>query len=100
MSEKDQEKAIEALLKSLVGKDPLEEVKKNPLHVNTVASTLEQYLTPFICFGYDINGDAVVLSNAQSQRDIDGIMLSIGRYMAQQRMGQMNDDIGDMLDDE
>jgi hypothetical protein len=39
------------------------------------------------------------LSNAQTQRDIDGLMISIGRYMAQARMGQMNDDIGDMLDE-
>jgi hypothetical protein len=99
MGKKEEDKAIEELLRGLMGKDPFEEVKKNPLHVNTVASTLEQYLTPFICFGYDVNGDAVVLSNAQTQRDIDGLMISIGRYMAQARMGQMNDDIGDMLDE-
>ena len=98
-NKKESEKAIENLLKKIVEYgDYEEEIVKNPLHIQTVCSAIEQYLSPFIVFGYDVNGDAVVLSNAQSQKDIDGLMISIGRYMAQQRMGQMNDDIGDFMD--
>lgn len=98
-NKKESEKAIENLLKKIVEYgDYEEEVVKNPLHIQTVCSAIEQYLSPFIVFGYDVNGDAVVLSNAQTQKDIDGLMISIGRYMAQQRMGQMNDDIGDFME--
>ena len=95
------EKQIEEFLKQIVGSDigDIDKSAKNPLHVSTVASTIEQYLTPFIIFGYDVNGDAVVISNSQSQRDQDSLMISVGRYMSQQRMGEMNDDIGDMLDE-
>jgi len=97
--ENENEKAIENLLKKIVEYgDYEEEIVKNPLHIQTLASTIEQYLSPFIVFGYDVNGDAVVVSNAKTQRDIDSLMISIGRYMTQQRMGDMHDDIGDMLD--
>lgn len=98
-NKKESEKAIENLLKKIVEYgDYEEEIVKNPLHIQTVCSAIEQYLSPFIVFGYDVNGDAVVLSNAQTQKDIDGLMISIGRYMAQQRMGEMNDDIGDFIE--
>lgn len=98
-NKKESEKVIENLLKKIVEYgDYEEEIVKNPLHIQTVCSAIEQYLSPFIVFGYDVNGDAVVLSNAQTQKDIDGLMISIGRYMAQQRMGEMNDDIGDFMD--
>lgn len=99
MDEKKSEKEIEEILKKIIMNDDFDqEVSKNPLHVQTVCSAIEQYLSPFTLFGYDVNGDAVVLSNAQTQKDIDGLMISIGRYMAQQRMGEMNDDIGDFME--
>ena len=96
--EKNIEKEIEYLLGQLMDKEGYEEVSKNPLHINTLASTTEQYLSPFITFGYDINGDAVVVSNAKTQQDIDSLMVSMGRYMSQVRMGDMNGDIGDIGD--
>lgn len=94
----ESEKHIEELLRKLAGLDLPEETVKNPIHVETLVTTTEQYLTPFITFGYDVNGDAVVISNAKTQRDIDGLMVSMGRYMAQIKMGGMNGDIGDMMD--
>ena len=43
--EKDNEKAIENLLKQIVDYgDYEEEIVKNPLHIQTLASTIEQYL--------------------------------------------------------
>lgn len=98
--EKDNEKSIEDLLKKIVEYgDYEEEIVKNPLHIQTLASTIEQYLSPFIVFGYDVNGDAVVVSNGKTQKDVDSLMISIGRYMSQQPMGDMNDDIGDFMDE-
>lgn len=93
------EPEIENLLNKLVGKGFKEPITKNPLHVNSLASTTEQYLSPFIIFGYDINGNAVVISNSKTQQDIDSLMVSMGRYMSQVRTGDMNGGIGDMLDD-
>lgn len=98
-SEKDIEKEIDNLLAQLVDKKYDEPITKNPLHINTLASATEQYLSPFITLGYDVNGDAVVVSNAKTQQDIDSLMVSMGRYISQVRMGDMNGDIGDMLDE-
>jgi hypothetical protein len=97
--EKDDEQSIEDLLKKIIKYgDYEEEGVKNPLHIQTVASTIEQYLSPFIVFGYDVNGDAVVISNGKTQKDDDSLMISIGRYMTQQQIGDMRDDIGDFMD--
>ena len=98
---KDVEKNIEDLLKKITEIDYEEEaIVKNPLHVSSVASAVEQYLTPFILFGYDVNGDSVVITNAHTQRDYDSVMLSVGRYLAQQKDIVPNDDIGDIMGDE
>lgn len=98
-SEKDIEKQIDDLLNQLMGRDCNEKIIKNPLHINSLASATEQYLSPFITFGYDVNGNAVVVSNAKTQMDIDSLMISMGRYISQARMGDINNDIGDMLDE-
>ena len=76
------EKNIEDLLKQLSKFDYVEDkVASDPIHVSTIATTIEQYLTPFITFGYDLNGDAVVISNVKTQRDMDSIMTAITRYL-------------------
>jgi hypothetical protein len=76
------EKNIEDLLKKLSDFEYIEDkVAKDPIHVSTIATTIEQYLTPFITFGYDLNGDAVVISNVKTQRDMDSVMTAITRYL-------------------
>ena len=97
MSKEDEvEKSIEDLLKQLSNTE-YDKVAKNPFHAESLASFTEEYLSPFITFGYDVNGDAVVISNATTQKDMDSIMISLGRYLSQQRQGDVRGDIGDIM---
>jgi len=100
MSDKNNAKGnIEKILKELSKKDIKlpNNKEKNPLHVQTIGTTLEQYLDPFIIFGYDVNGDCVMLNNALTQKDLDSLYMSIQRYMmANASSGNMHDDIGDL----
>lgn len=95
----ESEKTIENLLKKIIEYGDYEEsVDKKPIHVQTLCSTVEQYLSPFIIFGYDVKGNAIVTSNAKTQQDLDGLLISIGRYMAHRQMGGISGDIGDFMD--
>lgn len=93
---------IEELLRKLheVDMEELNEsidpkTKKN-LHAEKIVSIIEEYLDPFVIFGYDINGNAVVINNAQNQKDLDSLTFNVGRYMSTMPMGNSSDDIGDM----
>ena len=87
---------IGKMLEDLAKVNPPEKKEKNPLHAQTIVSCVEQYMSPFVIFGYDINGDALVLDNMSSQQDVDAIMLSIGRYMSSRHNSDPNEDIGDL----
>jgi hypothetical protein len=107
MGEEDKNKEednfdIEGLLKRLsdVDMDDGDNSAQRELQSQTLVSKIEEYLSPFVVIGYDVNGNCVAINNAQNQRDIDGLSLSIGRYMATQPMGKQSRGIGDMFDEE
>jgi hypothetical protein len=50
---------------------------------------LEQYLDPFIVFGYDLDGRNIILTNRKNQRDCDALSLSVDRFSAM----EMDDDV-------
>lgn len=92
---------IEGLLKRLsdIDFDENENSASKKLQAETLVSKIEEFLSPFIVIGYDVKGNCVVINNAQNQRDIDGLTMSMGRYMSTQPMGKQNGGIGGMLDD-
>jgi len=95
-----EEDAIEKLLKKIAELPPVEDHKASKnLHAETIASTLEQYMSPFIVIGYDINGDSIVIDSSKTQKDNDAIISAIGKYIMHfnKNMNGLGGDIGDLM---
>lgn len=95
------DKHIQELLSKMLNVDYVDNNKKanSSLHVKSLVTSTQEYLTPFITFGYDIKGDAIVVTDAKTRKDFDCLMASISRYLTQQRLGDIDSEIGDMMDD-
>lgn len=103
MDDKKIAKEIEDLLKKLSNRDENGDVKsvsKQNLHSNTLVGIIEQYLSPFILFGYDVHGEAVAISKANTQQELDALHMSIGRYDTYQASNNYSDTVGDYVDDD
>jgi hypothetical protein len=103
MDDKQVEREIEDLLKNLVDRDDSGDVKptaKKNLHAKTLVGILEQYLSPFILFGYDVHGEAVAVSKVNTQQELDALHMSVGRYVTYQASNNYSDTVGDYNDDQ
>ena len=86
---------VERLLKKMANV-PLSDVqKKRGRNANNLVAHVEEYLGPFMVFGYDLSGNAIALSTAKNQKDMDALTVCIGRYMAQNTAGGAYGDVSD-----
>lgn len=80
----------------------------NNFDPQVLVNLIEQYLSPFIIIGYNIEGNCTYLTNVSTQRDHDAVSLALGRFMT---TGGMNNgeffggdddddyDYGEVIDD-
>jgi hypothetical protein len=70
---------IRKLLKEVMLDGMYESKKRSDLEVDAIIATMEEFLRSFIIIGYNMKNEPLVITNAKSQLDADGLYTSLTR---------------------
>ena len=61
------------------GEDPLAKRKKK--NKKAMCSNMEEYLSAYIVIGYDVDGEPMAITHANSQKDYDALSVALQKYV-------------------
>lgn len=70
---------IRKLLKEVMLEGMYESKKRSDLEIDAIIATMEEFLRSFIIIGYNLKNEPLVITNAKSQLDADGLYTSLTR---------------------
>lgn len=53
---------------------------------HALTNMLTEHLDCFVCVGYDVDGESIVLENIQSEKDIDALMTFLSRTLKEMKI--------------
>lgn len=70
---------IKSLLKEVMLKNIEEEEHKRNVTLESISSTLEEFLRCFIVIGYNLDNEPILISNAKTPLDADALNTSLNK---------------------
>lgn len=70
---------IRSLLKEVMLKNIEEEEHKRNVTLESISSTLEEFLRCFIVIGYNLDNEPILISNAKTQLDADALNTALNK---------------------
>jgi hypothetical protein len=70
---------IKNLLRDALIKNFDEKTKQSDLEIDSLISTMEEFLRSFIVIGYTMDNEPIAITNAKSQLDADALYTALGR---------------------
>lgn len=70
---------IRSLLKEVMMKNIEEEENQRSVTLESISSTLEEFLRCFVVIGYNLDNEPVLISNAKTQLDADALTTALNK---------------------